>query len=321
MVSQSARRHHYVPAFCLGGFTDIGTKSGQLWVHDLVRGKQYPTSPEKVGLERDFNLLETSEIDALSLEDAFEASETRAAPVISSIAESHDLPVGEDLERLLEFITLLAYRTPAVRNSIADSTAHLARLILDVASSSPERWQSFIARFERETGASMTGSYEDHRRVIRTCEIKVHDNDWLRGMTLVGVSETLETMRNRSWSLLVSSDSAATFVTCDHPVSLAWTRDELIGGFYQPGFGLNDTRVSIPLTKTCFMMGEYDRPSVTARADQTVVALMNAGTALCAQRFLASPFEEFPWHDGTQVRVSLDGHHLFQQDRDDDSAG
>jgi len=50
------------------------------------------------------------------------------------------------------------------------------------------------------------------------------------------------------------------FITSDHPVSLRWKHPEDIPPFYRdhPGFGLSDTQVVFPLSKSLALIGEFE---------------------------------------------------------------
>ena len=47
------RAHHIVPKCWLAGFTDTGENDGRLWVTDLKRKKQWPSTPINTGHRRD----------------------------------------------------------------------------------------------------------------------------------------------------------------------------------------------------------------------------------------------------------------------------
>lgn len=52
--SAPRRAHHFTPQCWLAGFTDTGRKDGRLFVTDLKRQKQWPTTPPNAGRRRDF---------------------------------------------------------------------------------------------------------------------------------------------------------------------------------------------------------------------------------------------------------------------------
>ncbi len=74
------RAHHYVPQCWLAGFTDSGRKDGRLWVTDLHRRKQWPTSPPNAGHRRDFYRVSSPEHDPVIVEKLYSKIEYGVAP-------------------------------------------------------------------------------------------------------------------------------------------------------------------------------------------------------------------------------------------------
>jgi hypothetical protein len=77
--TSEARAHHYVPQCWLSGFTESGKRGGRLFVTDLTRSKQWPTTPPNAGYERDFNRVEDSNRDPLAFETFFSRIESDIA--------------------------------------------------------------------------------------------------------------------------------------------------------------------------------------------------------------------------------------------------
>ena len=77
------RKHHYVPRFYLGGFTDTGEQDGRLTVLDKESGRQWHSSPGDAGCEKDFYMLEVEEDgDALAIEKCFVEVEAKGSAAI-----------------------------------------------------------------------------------------------------------------------------------------------------------------------------------------------------------------------------------------------
>lgn len=299
-----ARHHHHVSVFYLAGFTDTGNRDGKLWTHDLDRQKQYRTSPAKVAHRRDFNILENKALGPDALENMFADNESRAAPAVCRILESRVFPSESDLNAILEFVTLLAFRTPHVRTNLMDFTGRVAKKIAQVMTSSEKAWDATVARM-RESGADMPDtSYEDIRRVVEDCEIRVKDNDYIKGLSLTAFPEVFELMRNRGWALFVAPEAGPKFITSDHPVVLSWS-DRRHGGFYGPGFALERTRITVALGSYCLLVGEFELPTGhVVSADSARVASFNSSLLLRAST-LFSAEQDFVWGYETEIRKGM----------------
>ncbi len=82
------RRHHYVPRCWLAGFTETGEKDGKLWVTDIVRRKQWESSPGGAGFIRDFYRLSDDEVDPVMVEKRFHRSKVPLLPFSRAKARS-----------------------------------------------------------------------------------------------------------------------------------------------------------------------------------------------------------------------------------------
>lgn len=91
------RAHHFVPQCWLAGFTDSGDKKGRLYVTDLKRGKQWPSSPPNAGHQRDFYRLDDNSRDPTSIENAFAKIEDIVAPILKTLNTERREPSLEEL--------------------------------------------------------------------------------------------------------------------------------------------------------------------------------------------------------------------------------
>lgn len=290
-----SRRHHIVPAFYLAGFTESGERDSMLTVTDVVRRRVYRSKPDNVAHRRDFNRLLTEGADPLALEDFFAAFEARSAPILRDVIQSQELPKGEALESLLLLLAVQVVRSPSSRDVVTRFVGDVSKMLLTVATSSEERWAAILRRAE-EAGHDV-GKIRDFERVrayAQDCDVRVSDNDWVKGMTLEPLEVLAHTMLERNWYLL-ESPKGCDFVTSDHPLTLMWTDDELLRGAYPPGFGMSSTRVMMPLSPRLTLIGEFEGPEgATARVDEAMVAHMNS---MAVQRGTQaySPSDSYPW--------------------------
>jgi hypothetical protein len=118
--------HHYVPRFYLANF--VGAKKC-LWVYDKDTERIFAASPERIAAETQFyRLPENVDVgDALLIERAFAALESKAAPIFSRIvmevgnlAPLEKVSISVEERKLLsEFIAAQYFRTAEFRELIS----------------------------------------------------------------------------------------------------------------------------------------------------------------------------------------------------------
>ena|SRR6266851_436243 len=109
------RRHHYVPRCWLAGFTASGEKGGRLWVTDLSRQRQWPSTPDNAGHIRDFYRLSDLAPDPVVVEKFFSVLEDQVAPLLKSIDRERRRPDNDELDVLLHFMAYQWVRVPRFR--------------------------------------------------------------------------------------------------------------------------------------------------------------------------------------------------------------
>lgn len=80
MGNNQSRGHHYLPQCYLKGFSKKkGKKSWQLQVIDVEYKTQFPATPKRVGLQRDFNRIDIEGVEPDALETSLSTFETDLA--------------------------------------------------------------------------------------------------------------------------------------------------------------------------------------------------------------------------------------------------
>ena len=111
------RQHHHVTAGHLAGFTDKGTRDAKEFVLSLSKSRwRGPLRPEKVATRRDFNRVEIPDEDPYYVEKRLgELLDGPAAPVMHALTASPRVPSDEELNILLNFVSLQMTRSPRFR--------------------------------------------------------------------------------------------------------------------------------------------------------------------------------------------------------------
>ena len=105
-----ARRHHYLPASYLAGFTTSGKKNGQFSVIEVETGRSFRTSPKNVAVERDFNRVYIDGMAPDVIENALAPFEQEAVQAIANIVNTGIFPKGMDYHRIINLLCLIAVR-------------------------------------------------------------------------------------------------------------------------------------------------------------------------------------------------------------------
>jgi hypothetical protein len=283
------RRHHYVPAFLLQGFTPSGQRDDFLWVHDREQGKAWRAKPDQAAHERDYYRVEIPETDPNIVETTFSQMEGQASLLLQEMIRSHQLPHGEDFQVLIGFVTLLALRTPSFRGMYERNMEHLYRHQAKVFLARRELFDQFIEE-KRKEGVEIPPeityeglrdfAFDDERYTVeipRTKSVQMLLEMW---QSLVPI------FLDRRWSLFYTRPDERHLFCSDMPVSITPTSPDFKPRFL--GFGLRQTELTIPLSRSIALVGSYEAPSITAEMPLGLVRETNNRTLSFAERFLYS---------------------------------
>lgn len=278
------RRQHFIPEFYLAGFTADGSRDSFLQVLDQATGKQWRARPRELAHQRDLYRVELPDTDPNVLEKTFAEFEGQVATVLREVEASGRPPEGEAFSNLMFFTALLAVRIPRHRAQISKFIDEIAKAMTQLSISTPERWDSTRKRMV-EAGhpefADMT--YDEAKQTFRPDQFKVDfPQTWHVGMLFESAKTILPALGGREWTFLRTDDETGDFVCSDYPVGLVWSSGEM--SFYPPGFGLPDTEVSLPLSRTWAMLGTFEGTGGVDKATLATVAAINSRTCTRAQR-------------------------------------
>jgi hypothetical protein len=293
-----ARRHHYVSAGLLAGFTEGGTRDEMLWVHDLqARRQPWRARPENAAHERDYNRLETGEDDPLIVEDAHAELEDRALPIVRAIERTQAPPSGDDLKALLGFVAHLATRVPHHRKWLADSMNRIGKLELEMAAGTRERFAERVAAMGAAGVNVERLTFEHVREVIDSERFRLEPQQtWLVAHGVIDGERVYHTLLQRKWGVQIVARGVARFVGSDNPVRLMPLDQRLLETGW--GWGTPHTAVVLPLSKRVALVGTDEQlawGTVRIVTSPVEVAETNAFTLATATRFIYSASEDVIW--------------------------
>src|SRR5258706_10515224 len=252
-----ARNQHFIPQGYLAGFTNTGTRKGKLYVFDLKIASTFSTIPRNIAARRDFNRIEIDGVNPDVLEKHLGEFEGKATLAIRKVARENKLFDGDvTYSYIINLICLLVIRNPKTRRSLTNGKQQLVQTIADTLASGKGIWEHH-QRKAREAGyySGPDISFDQIKEVVddRKYTIEVPRNSLIR-IELSIFDNVLKFLGRRFWSLLSAAPGAPDFITCDHPVTLAFKDAKTKGPI---GIGLRQTELVVPITARHALLGVY----------------------------------------------------------------
>lgn len=291
------RRHHYVTESFLAGFTESGSRSDMLWVHDLKDKRRRQQRPNQVAHERDFYRVEITGNHPLMVEDAYAELEGRAMPVVREIEATHELPPPERLKALLGFVAHQTVRVPHHRRWLSDAMSRIAKLELEMSAGTPELFAERVEGLKSQ-GVETEGLTHEHvREVIDSDAFSLEPpQSWLVAHAVVDGERVFQCLVQRNWGIQVADEGLARFIASDNPVALVPVEQTAMSNGW--GWATPGTAAIVPISKRIVLVGTFEPlPWGTTRILDTAreVALINGFTVLRASRFVFSAGPDFIW--------------------------
>ncbi len=297
-----ARKHHYIPQLYLGGFTDSGEKNGLLYAHDLQEVKTWQGKPANVAFENDFYKIDVPGIAPDEIEKIFWELEGEAARVLKKIIQLKMLPGRpKDYGILMHFMAQVYVRRPSVRENLRRQNEQVLRMYTQMVASLPD--DQLRAQFDRmrDQEPDMPEVYlEEFREFAKSDEYEIefsqnfHIDNLLTALLPVAADTIAPLLAARHWLLWIAQDDAGHFITTDRPILLTWII-EVPPYADSPGFGLENTLVIFPLSKTLALYGRFEGPRAVIPATAKEVAMINRMMSASVGRFIYSTDENFVW--------------------------
>jgi hypothetical protein len=216
-----ARRHHWIPESYLGGFSREGNTGSQVFVVDCVERKSFWTSTDNVCVKRDFNRLESPDVDPNELETRLSQFESDAISALRKIGAGRATTGSQEWLYCLNLMGLIATPNPTTREQLTRAAERATLGLLQKSLESKEAWDATIADI-KAAGALDPGSrvdFDRHRKFVESGKFSMefHQN-FLILQELQGVMPVIEMLGRRTWSLLEAPADSGGFITTDRPV-------------------------------------------------------------------------------------------------------
>jgi len=191
------------------------------------------------------------------------------------------------------FVALLGTRIPAIRSTLENFVAELGQRWLEEATATPERWDQLMETYGKGFDPE-AAAYNQIRKGVEQGAFRVRVNrDWIIGIAWRSAECVMPCLLARNWAILTSPGGE--FVCSDRPVTVTFTSEELIRGWYPPGFGMAKTEVTVPLSRYVLLRGVFEPPGVEVAGNRKQIAYYNSWRLIQAQRFVFSCAPDFSW--------------------------
>lgn len=273
-----ARHHHYIPQCYLRGFAVGAGKACKLTVANLDQKRFFETNPRNVAGVRDFMRINVPGMQPTALESTLADFEGKAATAIRNINQARKFE-GEDRLIIINLIALLAVRYPQMRENIRKFGENILKNVMGLTLATKERWEGQLQQM-KAAGHTVKEevSYEDMVAFYKSGEYNINfDRGFHITLEMEGIDAILPPLIERKWELMVADESAGYFITTDRPVVLAWEDPEKMPPMmrHSPGFGMTNTKLLFPLTKSMCLLGSFEGQEGTLPADTDLIAVTN----------------------------------------------
>lgn len=257
MGNNRPQRNHYVSEFHLAEFTNIGSKDGRLYVHDLFLKCTRPGTPKSVGYQKNINPPQAEK-------NFNEYFETPAAKVLKEISKTQNFPTTkEEIAYLFLFILFQAFRIPMVRNYEAGTDKNsLVNRLHYLAVTEPSTFPFWIEMLKGENIEIPNYDYSNTNVVNQVdwnnFEVKF-PTQWHIDNLLDLMGVNLNSLFKLTWKMYIANTDADDFICTDKPVICLPKNNplQMPRRLVIPDFG-EDTIVAVPLTRRIALMGEFN---------------------------------------------------------------
>ncbi|HVN00647.1 MAG TPA: DUF4238 domain-containing protein, partial [Caulobacteraceae bacterium] len=211
---------------------------------------------------------------------------------------SRSIADRDDLGKVIELMALFAARNPARRENWRETEERVLKMMMDLASATPERWADQMRKAKADGYVPAQGevSYEDMREFVEKDSYKItfatHHHlelEFKSWQLLAGL------LGRRQWSLMRARPGQTGFVTTDQPVALMWSDDPNKRGFYGPGFGLAKTAVLFPVSNELALLGTFEGEPREGDLAERGVAMVNGTIIPHAHKQVYAAADDFAW--------------------------
>src|SRR3984957_3961850 len=260
----TARLHHYISQCYLKGFCADREKP-RLFVIDLKERRIFPpTNPKNVAAERDFHAVDIDGLPPDAFETYLAEFETDLDNALRRIVAARSIQNENDRAILFKYIALLAAKNPQLRENFRVAHQHMVKIVMDLATATPEKWASHVARAKKDgfLPPDAPDDYEKMRDFLQALDRGEYRIDTLPSMhvpmEVQAANKVLPLIFGRKWWLLRAPSNVGGFTTSDHPMCLMWANPAERGRMPPPGLRHSHTQLVFPISNELAAIGSFE---------------------------------------------------------------
>ena len=262
----AAKKHHFIPKSFLAAWSDDGTVDGRLFVLDRSSGRHWVSSPLNSGFETHLYRIdvvdtESPDLSESEIEDAFMNIESAAIPTFKRLLDGESGLLGLGRVNISLFLATLIMRVPA-------------RL----------KWIQRLLQLPANRAIELAAARDQERDPAIDALLDLNTKNAQLAMMLRAVRTLTQLLMARQWTVLRTDSDAGDLICTDMPVLLNWIKPVANGE--QPGFGLVNTAVFVPIGPLTALVGLWDATPTNAFLTRTQVASWNAELLRAMDRFV-----------------------------------
>lgn len=279
------KRHHYVPAFYLAGFTVDRNRDASFSVYDREKNEFRTQTPDTSAHQRYYYATETPEGKRdFSVETFFSGFENAAKPLIDKL-EQEGIITDDERATLALFFALLHTRVPQFERTSNEIYDAMQKALNRIRYRSPDDVRQAMDELEREQGIKIPATAESAFALLTGEELKfaAHRNETIATMIRMAI-DVGGHLNQFMWHVIHATPNSQ-FLTIDAPVVVLpppdWTGD--CGyGFLTPG-----AMTFLPLTARCALFMENTAFGLDHRVmPEEGIHINNKGIVSHSERFV-----------------------------------
>jgi hypothetical protein len=232
------------------------------------------------------------------LENAFAEFETELDQALRRIVAARSIANKNDRALLFNLIGSIATKNPRMREKVRVFEDDIAKKMMLMITSTPERWAEHVQRAQAE-GTAPDGpvpTYAEAKEYFQAgqFDLIMTPADHLQ-VEMKVFDEILPFIFNRKWRMLRATCGGAGFITSDHPMCLNWTSPGEHGVFWPPGLAVAETQLLFPVANDLAIIGAFEFDDGEQEADELLVASVNGMIIGHATRQIYARDENFPY--------------------------
>jgi len=289
-MQKPKKKHHYVPAFYLNGFTD-SLNFDLVWIYQKENDTIFCDKPKNIGFIKHYHTFTNGDgkKDSETIENILNKTwESPSSNIIKEIREGK-FPENEQRDLFASFLGISLTRVPSYKQNIEKVVAHTALELEKQIASTPERFIKSLEDYKNSTGVDLTDEAEDLRNFILSGEFDIDVNPKLfLSMFMLHGHKLGKIISQMNW-VFVEATERFKFITSDNPVfqiDPTYNPNSLYSSI--SGLGNKYVELTFPISSELALFASWDnnRKECFMPGNNNLIKDFNKRAVMSARRFV-----------------------------------